>query len=169
MRLPGIPLLALLILALAPLSRATAQPFQVTSPDFSPGAMIPAKFTADGANIPPALEVAGVPTGAKSLALIVDDPDAPSGAFTHWIAWNIPTVSKTLQPQTQGANDFGQLGYSGPKPPFGTHRYFFKLSALDTTLQLAPGASRKELDAAMQGHVIATATLMGRYSARASQ
>jgi Raf kinase inhibitor-like YbhB/YbcL family protein len=163
---PGISLFALLLLAIAPLSRAGSA-FQITSPDFSSGGFIPAKFTADGENVPPALKIAGVPAAAKSLALIVDDPDAPAGTFTHWLLWNIPPASLSLDGQTpgvHGTNQFGKTSYSGPKPPSGTHRYFFRLSALDTRLALPAGATREDLDAAMQGHIIATAILMGRYA-----
>jgi hypothetical protein len=177
MRLPAISLLALLIVALGSPSQAAPDTFQITSPDFTPGGLIPAQFTADGANIPPTLNMEGVPATAKSLVLIVDDPDAPSGTFTHWLVWNIPPTSKTLGAHSRdgagldstGTNDFGETKYKGPHPPSGTHRYFFKLSALDTTLQLPPGALRKQLEAAMQGHILATATLMGRYSAHSAQ
>jgi len=164
-----IPLLAFLLLAIASVSRADPA-FRLTSPDLTPGGFIPAQFTADGANVPPHLEIAGVPQGTRSLALIVEDPDAPSGDFTHWIAWNIPPGAKSLRGEkvAEGANDFGRTGYGGPQPPSGTHRYFFRLSALDTVLQLQTGATRKELDAAIKGHVIATAELMGRYSAGGS-
>ncbi len=102
--------------------------------------------------------------------LILDDPDAPSGTFTHWLIWNIPPATKSIasgsapDAAVQGRNDFGQTGYSGPCPPNGTHRYFFRLSALDITLDVAPGASRQELERAMRGHVLASASLMGRYA-----
>jgi Raf kinase inhibitor-like YbhB/YbcL family protein len=164
-----IPLLAVLLLAIATVARADGG-FRLSSPDFNAGGFIPAQFTADGANVPPRLKFAGVPAGTRSLALIVEDPDAPSGTFTHWIIWNIPPGAKSVTggEGTEGANDFGGEGYGGPQPPSGTHRYFFRLSALDTVLQIPPGATRKELETAMKGHVIATAELMGRYSARTS-
>jgi Raf kinase inhibitor-like YbhB/YbcL family protein len=176
MRIRVIPLLAILLLAVSSASYA-APAFRLTSADFTDGGFLPAKCTADGADIPPKLYPAGVPAGAKSLALIVDDPDAPSGTFTHWLVWNIPPGAKTLGAhylgdgpvEIMGANDAGGTGYFGPRPPSGTHRYFFHLFALDNAPQLAAGASRKELEAAMQGHIIATAVLMGRYSAHNAQ
>jgi Raf kinase inhibitor-like YbhB/YbcL family protein len=164
-----IPLLAVLLLALASVARADPG-FRLASPDFAAGGFIPARFTADGADVPPRIEFAGIPAGTRSLALIVEDPDAPSGNFTHWIAWNIPPGAKSLSDEkiAEGSNDFGRIGYGGPQPPSGTHRYFFRLSALNIVLQLPTGATRQELDAAMRGHVIATAELMGRYSAGGS-
>ncbi|HJT45699.1 MAG TPA: YbhB/YbcL family Raf kinase inhibitor-like protein, partial [Chthoniobacterales bacterium] len=107
---------------------------------------------------------------AKSLALIVDDPDAPGGLFTHWLVWNIdPKTSEIGEGSSprggvQGSNDFGETGYGGPQPPSGTHRYYFKIFALDAILDLKPGAKRHDLDAAMKNHVLAQGQLMGRYS-----
>ena len=142
---------------------------KITSSAFQEGAIIPSKFTCDGADTSPPLQIADVPSGAKSLALIVDDPDAPSGLFTHWMVWNISPQTNIIgegsTPQgVQGTNDFGKSGYGGPCPPSGMHRYYFKIFALDKTLDLPPGAKRKELDKAMNGHVIAQGQLMGRYS-----
>jgi Raf kinase inhibitor-like YbhB/YbcL family protein len=143
---------------------------KITSAAFQENGNIPAKFTCDGADVNPALHVEATPVGAKSLVLIVDDPDAPSGLFTHWIVWNIDPKtteigeSATLQGGVQGTNDFGKSGYGGPCPPSGTHRYYFKIFALDRMLDLKPTAKRAELDAAMRGHVIAQGELMGRYS-----
>jgi len=156
-------LFALFLLALPAFA---AGGFHLSSPDFADGASIPARFTCQGENTPPTLAIAGVPSGARSMVLIVDDPDAPSGTFTHWLVWNIRPDSKRVFATSgpQGTNDFGSVGYSGPCPPSGTHRYFFRLSALNTILNLPAGASRKEVDAAIGGHGLATATLMGRYS-----
>ncbi|SRR6266849_3220371 len=141
---------------------------RITSSAFQEGANIPSKFTCDGADSSPPLQIADVPSGTKSLALIVDDPDAPSGLFTHWMVWNIPpqtnAVGEGSAPQgVQGTNDFGKSGYGGPCPPSGTHRYYFKIFALDRELDLPSGGKRGQLDAAMKGHVVAQGELMGRY------
>jgi len=147
-----------------------ASSISITSPAFQSGADIPAKFTCNGANISPELQISGVVSDAKSLVLIVDDPDAPRGLFTHWIAWNIDPkttrVGENSAPAgaVQGTNDFGKGNYGGPCPPSGTHRYFFKIFALDTKLDLKPSVRRAELDAAMRGHVLAQGELMARYS-----
>ena len=142
---------------------------KITSSTFQQGSNIPSKFTCDGANTNPPLQISDVPSEAKGLVLIVDDPDAPSGLFTHWTAWNIsPQTSTVAEGSTpkgvQGTNDFGKSGYDGPCPPSGTHRYYFKIFALDRELDLAAGAKRGQLDAAMKGHVVAQGELMGRYS-----
>ena len=143
---------------------------KITSAAFQDNGNIPTKFTCDGADVNPALRFNDTPAQAKSLVLIVDDPDAPSGLFTHWIVWNIDSKtsdvaeSATLQGGVQGTNDFGKSGYGGPCPPSGTHRYYFKIFALDRMLDLRPGARRSELDAAMREHVVAQGQLMGRYS-----
>ena len=170
MRAPRTSLFAVLLLALAPFALAGPGAFRLTSPDFAQGALIPSRFTCEGENISPALEITGVPAGAQTLVLVVEDPDAPSGTFTHWLVWNIPPgTTRILRGAVpghafQGTNDFGNAGYSGPCPPSGTHRYFFRLSALSVSLSLAGGASRKELDDAMGGHVLGRAVLMGRYA-----
>jgi Raf kinase inhibitor-like YbhB/YbcL family protein len=142
---------------------------KITSSAFQDGANIPSKFTCDGADISPPLQIADIPSQAKSLALIVDDPDAPSGLFTHWMVWNIPSqtgaVGEGSAPKgVQGTNDFGKSGYGGPCPPSGTHRYYFKIFALDQELDLPFGAKRGQVDGALKGHVIAQGELMGRYS-----
>jgi Raf kinase inhibitor-like YbhB/YbcL family protein len=142
---------------------------KITSSAFQEGGIIPSKFTCDGADSSPALQIADIPSTAKSLALVVDDPDAPSGLFTHWVVWNISpqtaTVGEGSTPKgVHGTNDFGKSGYGGPCPPSGTHRYFFKVFALDRELDLPAGAKRSQLDAAMKGHVVAQGELMGRYS-----
>jgi Raf kinase inhibitor-like YbhB/YbcL family protein len=142
---------------------------KVTSSAFQDGSNIPSKFSCDGPNTSPPLQISDVPAGAKSLALIVDDPDAPSGLFTHWVIWNISpqttTIAEGNAPKgVHGTNDFGKSGYGGPCPPSGTHRYYFKVFALDRELDLPAGAKRGQLDAAMKGHVIAEGELVGRYT-----
>jgi Raf kinase inhibitor-like YbhB/YbcL family protein len=142
---------------------------KITSSVFQQGGNIPSKFTCDGADTSPPLQIQEVPPTAKSLVLIVDDPDAPSGLFTHWIIWNISPQASTIAEGSapkgvEGMNDFGKSRYGGPCPPSGTHRYFFKIFALDKELDLPAGSKRAQLDAAMKGHVIAQGELMGRYS-----
>ncbi len=147
---------------------------QISSPAFSEGQMIPRQYTCDGADISPALSWSGVPEGTRSLALICDDPDAPMGTWVHWVLFNIDPARNGLPEQIapdaqvlggarHGTNDFRRLGYGGPCPPGGTHRYFFKMYALDTELELESGATKAQLEAAMQGHVLAQAQLMGKY------
>jgi Raf kinase inhibitor-like YbhB/YbcL family protein len=143
---------------------------KVTSPDFNEGGDIPERFTCDGQDVSPILRIDGVPQAAKSLALIMDDPDAPVGLFTHWLLWNLrpdqsEIASDSPPPEAvQGLNDFGGNKYGGPCPPSGVHRYYFKIYALDTTLELPSRSKRKALDAAIKGHVIDEAALMGRYA-----
>lgn len=143
---------------------------RIASSAFQEGGAIPEKFSKNGQNVSPELRIEGVPAEAKALALIVDDPDAPSGLFTHWLAWNIDPKTQEISEGSapngavQGKNDFGELGYGGPQPPSGTHRYYFKVFALNAALDLKSGAKRKEVDAAMKGHVIGQGQLMGKYS-----
>ena len=137
--------------------------------------MIPRPYTCDGPNVSPSLKWEGVPAGTKTLALIADDPDAPNKTWVHWVLYNLPADVKGLIENApkqerlaggaglQGKNDFGQTGYDGPCPPNGTHRYYFKLYALDAELPLAPGATKEELLKAMEGHVVAEGQLMGKY------
>lgn len=149
-------------------------PMNLTSPDFEDGGMLPRRYTCDGKGIPPPLIIAGVPERAASLVLIVDDPDAPGGLFTHWIVWNMPTTTPYIahledEPALpagaiEGMTDFGSRGYGGPCPPSGIHRYIFHLYALDTTLDLPNDAERADLDKAIEKHIIEKAELMGRYS-----
>ena len=144
---------------------------KITSSAFQEGGNIPSKFTCDGGDTSPPLQIAEIPSGAKSLALIVDDPDAPSALFTHWIIWNISPQTNAIAEGSapkgvQGTNDFGKSDYGGPCPPSGTHRYYFKIFALDRELDLPSGTKRSQLDAAMKGHVVAQGELMGRYSKR---
>ena len=143
---------------------------------FPEGAAIPALHTCEGADLSPAIEWSGAPNEAKSLALIVDDPDAPGGIWNHWLLFNIPAAVHALAQGFKpgrlgesGANDFGNPGYNGPCPPkgHGPHRYYFRLLALDVAkLDLKPGASRAQLDRAIKGHVIGRAEYMGRYERR---
>ncbi len=145
---------------------------QVSSPTFEDGGTIPPQNTCDGANTSPALKWSSVPQGAKSLALIVDDPDAPSGDFVHWVLFNLP-ASQTSLPEgagsstsqgVEGNNSFRKSGYNGPCPPKGpAHRYFFRLYALDTLLNLKAGATKSDVEKAMQGHVLAQGQTMGKY------
>lgn len=143
----------------------------ITSTAFQQNEPIPAKHSYDGGNISPPLTFSEVPEDAKSLVLIMEDPDAPSGTFTHWILYNISPA--TLQvPEgeppyeaRQATNDFGQVGYGGPKPPSGTHRYVFKLFALDVTLDIQPQSKRADVYTAMESHIIDQTQLIGVYSA----
>lgn len=148
---------------------------QFTSSAFQEGGMIPARCTCDGPNVSPPLAWTLLPEGTKSLALICEDPDAPKGTWVHWVVFNLRPdpglLRENVQPREtldegarQGRNDFGRIGYGGPCPPSGTHRYFFKLYALDTELILEAGASKPELLEAMKGHILAEGQLMGRYS-----
>jgi len=143
---------------------------KITSSAFQEGGAIPEKFSKNGQNVSPELRIEGVPADAKGFAVIVDDPDAPGGLFTHWLVWNIdPKTTQIAEGSApagaaQGKNDFGEIGYGGPQPPSGTHRYYFKVFALNGALDLKPGARRKDVDAAMKGHIIAQGQLMGRYS-----
>ena len=144
---------------------------KLTSTDFEHEGMIPSEITCDGRDISPELSINDVPEGAKSLALIMDDPDAPGGTFVHWVVWNIPpetgSIERGTEPEgVQGRTGFGGRGYGGPCPPSGTHRYFFKLYALDDELDLREGASKRELEEEMEAHIIAKAELMGKYSRR---
>jgi Raf kinase inhibitor-like YbhB/YbcL family protein len=141
--------------------------FTVTSPAFADGQPVPREFTCDGNDAPPAMTVSDPPQGTKSFAVIMDDPDAPKGTFTHWLAYDVPadgsalrgTAGKTLK------NDFGRKGYGGPCPPpgHGPHRYYFTVYAVDVTALDVPGGSRNDLEAALEGHTLAKARFMGRY------
>jgi Raf kinase inhibitor-like YbhB/YbcL family protein len=141
---------------------APSKGMTITSREFADGQSIPARFTCDGQNSPPPLAFKGVPARAKSLALILTDPDAPGGTFTHWLVWNIPASSPTVAGML-GINDFGNGAYGGPCPPNGEHRYVFTLYALDSELTLPSTAKRAQVEQAMQGHVIGQATLKGKY------
>ena len=143
---------------------------KITSPAFQEGGTIPEKFSKNGQNVNPELRIEGAPAEARSLALIVDDPDAPVGLFTHWLVWNIDPKTTDIAEHSvprgavQGTNDFPGAHYDGPQPPSGTHRYYFRFFALDQTLSLRAGAKRKELDAAIKDHAIGQGQLMGRFT-----
>jgi len=142
---------------------------RIESPAFVHKGIIPPAHTCDGADTSPPLEIGGVPHGAKSLALIVEDPDAPAGLWVHWVTWNIPPGTRRIAAGTappgavQGENDWKRRGWGGPCPPAGTHRYVFRLYALDTAPALGPSAGKKELERAMGGHVLAKGELVGLY------
>jgi len=149
--------------------------FHITSTAFSEGQPIPRKFTCQGSDVSPPLKWTGAPSNARSFALVADDPDAPVGTWVHWVLYNLPAASTDLAENTQklaalpggarqGVNDFHQPGYGGPCPPPGKpHRYFFKLYALDTLLDLKPGATKKDVERAMENHILGQAQLMGTY------
>jgi Raf kinase inhibitor-like YbhB/YbcL family protein len=148
---------------------------ELTSTAFGEGATIPKLYTGDGKDVSPPLRWAGVPAGTKTFALICDDPDAPRGTWVHWVLFNLPPemreLSEGVPPKEelqdgsrQGTNDAKEIGYGGPAPPKGKpHRYFFKLYALDTTLELKAGATKDQLLAAMKGHILGEGQLMGQY------
>jgi Raf kinase inhibitor-like YbhB/YbcL family protein len=146
----------------------------IESSEFRSGEMIPAAHTCDGADLSPPLRWSDPPAGTKSFALICDDPDAPAGTWVHWLLWNLPSGARALPAgvgkvkelpdgSRQGTNDFRRIGYGGPCPPAGTHRYFFHLYALDTLLSLSHGADRRQLDTSMRGHILGEGELMGKY------
>ena len=149
--------------------------FSLRSPEFAQGASIPRAFTCEGEDRSPALEWNDAPPGTKAFALIADDPDAPVGTWVHWVIYNIPGTARALPGSVekkeqlangsrQGRNDFRKVGYNGPCPPPGkAHRYFFKLYALNSDLTLAPGASKGDVERAMEGHILGHAEWMGRY------
>ncbi|MBI1914469.1 MAG: YbhB/YbcL family Raf kinase inhibitor-like protein [Planctomycetes bacterium] len=149
---------------------------ELTSSAFQEGQPIPRQYTGDGKDASPALKWTDPPAGTKSLALICDDPDAPRKTWVHWVLFNVPAESRELNEGVpaqetlpggarQGKNDFGKIGYGGPAPPRGKpHRYFFRLYALDTMLDLSAGASKADLVKAIEGHVLAEAPLMGTYA-----
>ena len=143
---------------------------KISSAAFAHNGPIPSKYTCDGADVSPPLAIENVPAGAKSLALIVDDPDAPGGTWVHWVVWNIDPSTKEVRVNaaptgaSQGMTDFRKPKYGGPCPPSGTHRYFFKLYALDTVLALAPNAGKTAVEAAMKSHILAQTELIGLYA-----
>jgi len=152
-------------------------PFALTSTAFAPGEPIPQKYTCDGEDISPPLQWSDPPQGTQSFALICDDPDAPVGTWVHWVLYNLPAETRALPeaipPDAElpdgsrhGRNSWRRLDYGGPCPPSGTHRYFFKLYALDTMLDLKAGAGKKQLLRAMEGHILAQTEVMGVYSRR---
>jgi len=150
---------------------------KITSSAFQDGGLIPAKYTCDGADVSPPLQWDNVPDGTKSIALICDDPDAPMGTFVHWVIFSLPAETRQLTEKVpadkilpsgarQGTSDFGRIGYGGPCPPSGTHRYFFKIYALDAKVDLPAGARKSDLLKAMQGHILAQGQLVGKYKRR---
>ena len=147
---------------------------KIESSVFQESKMIPQKYTCDGDDISPPLTFSGIPQGSASLALICDDPDAPAGTWVHWVLFNMPAATRGLPEAVpsekilsigarQGTNDFRNIGYGGPCPPGGTHRYFFKLYALDRSLDLEAGATKWQLTQAMKGHILAEAQVIGTY------
>ena len=147
----------------------------IKSSAFEEGGMIPSKYTCDGKDVSPQLSWSPVPEETKSLALICDDPDAPMGTWVHWVIFDLPQGAKELPEAVpaqkilnsgakQGTNDFRKIGFNGPCPPGGTHRYYFKLYALDMMLNLDPGITKKQLLSAMEGHILAQGQFMGKYN-----
>jgi Raf kinase inhibitor-like YbhB/YbcL family protein len=145
------------------------QNMKISSPGFENNQSIPAKFTCQGKNVSPELQITGTPAEAKSLTLIVDDPDAPMGVWTHWVVWNIPAnttfIIENSAPSfsTQGVTSFGKNEYGGPCPPSGTHRYFFKIYALDTELTIPASSNKNDLLNAIKDHILDSAELIGKY------
>jgi len=175
-----LPCIVLLLVLLASAGCAGATPvvekegeavmaLQVTSPVFFEGGMIPSKFTCDAENVSPPLAWSGASTGTQSIVLIADDPDAPVGTWVHWVLYDLPPDTNSLPEGAMGIgvdgiNDFRKSGYGGPCPPRGNpHRYYFKIYALDNRLGLKPGASKRDVERAMQGHILAQGVLMGKY------
>lgn len=147
---------------------------QLNSSVFENEGMIPSKYSCDGEDISPPLSWPSVPERTQTIALIADDPDAPMGTFVHWVLFNLPADVQELPEDVpsekkldngalQGTNDFKKIGYGGPCPPGGTHRYYFKIYALDTEIDLEAGATKKDLINAMEGHILAQGQLMGKY------
>ena len=152
----------------------TSGSIKLTSTAFKEGEPVPPQYTCDGVNVSPSLEWSGVPKSAKTLVIFADDPDAPAGTWVHWVLYNLPADNIGMVenlPATdelraggfQGKNDFGKIGYGGPCPPSETHRYFFKIYALDSELPLKAGATKAEVEKAMEGHVVTQGQLMGMY------
>jgi len=150
-------------------SETVLKNMKIESPQFSQNGRIPSKYTCDGEDINPPLKISDVPKSAKSLVLIVDDPDAPMGTWVHWTVWNISPETREIQENSvpegavEGITSFGKKGYGGPCPPSGTHRYFFKLYALDTLLNLDSSAEVKDIEQAIEGHILEKAELIGLY------
>jgi Raf kinase inhibitor-like YbhB/YbcL family protein len=158
-------------------TRGAEMSIDFVSPAFEEGGAIPARYTCDGLDVSPPLSWGSVPDGTRSLALIADDPDAPRGTFVHWVLYNLPPDTRRLPEDVpnretlpsgaaQGVNGAGSVGYMGPCPPSGTHRYFFKVYALDTGLNLGAGATKEDLVSVMEGHILAEGRLVGTYRRR---
>lgn len=142
---------------------------KITSPVFQHNGLIPSKYTCDGEDVNPPLQIEGIPAQTQSLALVIDDPDASMGTWDHWIVWNIPPSNQIREnsiPGTEGMNTSRRHNYGGPCPPGGTHRYFFKVYALDTKLTLNPNSHKRDLEKAMQGHMLAKGEIIGKYTRR---
>jgi len=151
------------------MSRPNDNGLKVRSVAFTHGGYIPPKYTCEGENVNPPLEISDLPENTQSLALIVEDPDAPRRTYDHWIAWNIPpreAISENSRPGIRGKNSFGNTEYGGPCPPWGSHRYFFKVYALDSDLNIQAGSDKKILEEAMKGHILGSGELMGHYQKR---
>lgn len=175
--LPVVFLSVIIILGCAKKEESTKEELKINvlksmklaSSAFADNNFIPAKYTCDGENASPPLEISGVPENAKSLVLIVDDPDAPAGDWVHWTLWNIPPQTKNILENsvpagaTEGITDFNRPGYGGPCPPSGVHHYQFKLYALDTMLDLGSNAVKKDIEKTMNGHILVQNTLVGLY------
>jgi len=145
---------------------ATYAKMRVSSAVFKANDFIPRRYTCDGVNVNPSLNIGHLPKKAESLAIIVDDPDAPSGTWVHWVIWNIPVthhISENNKLGVQGLNDSGKHDYSGPCPPRGTHRYFFKVYALDRMLEIPQSSDKTNLEQAMQDHILSFGELIGLY------
>jgi Raf kinase inhibitor-like YbhB/YbcL family protein len=141
-------------------------PLTVKSPVFSDGGFLPLQYTCDGANFNPSLDIGGIPKGAKSLAIIMEDPDAPGGRFIHWLAWNIPVIrhiKEARSMEAEGLNNFKVHSYKGPCPSFGTHHYHFQVYALDRSMDLPQGCTEEALRTAMKGHILGYGGITGLY------
>jgi Raf kinase inhibitor-like YbhB/YbcL family protein len=162
-------LFSLLLCSFHQMEAAEMSTLKLSSPAFSHSGLIPAKYTCDGTDVSPPLTIENIPSEAKSLALIVDDPDAPAGTWVHWVVWNISPETREIKERSlpsgaqEGMTDFRKRGYGGPCPPSGTHRYFFKLYALNTELSLSMNTTKAALVGAMKGRVLAQTELMGLY------
>jgi Raf kinase inhibitor-like YbhB/YbcL family protein len=148
---------------------------ELTSSAFSNGGSLPSQYSRFHQDFSPPLTWSGTPAGTKGFTLICDDPDAPAGTWVHWVYYDIPAgvnslpeniekIQKPSQGGIQGVNDFGRIGYGGPSPPSGTHRYFFKLYAADSLINLSPGATKQQVLSKLKGHILAEAKIMGKYS-----
>lgn len=170
-RIALVSLAILLLLAPGAVSKEAVKmsTFSMQSPVFKDSTPIPKLYTCDGKDINPPLAIQNVPDGTKSLALIVDDPDAPAGIWVHWVVWNIEPATQQIAENSvpagavQGMNSFKKTSYGGPCPPSGTHRYFFKLYALDARLDLKNNATKQDVEKAIQGHILGQAQTMGLY------
>jgi Raf kinase inhibitor-like YbhB/YbcL family protein len=160
---------SLLAMNLSSSSAGKTMKLDVSSSAFSEGKSIPEKYTCDGENVSPPIKWSGAPANTKSIAMIVEDPDAPSGTFTHWVLYDMPGTTKEFGEGSsgggkEGVNGFGKKGYGGPcPPPGGPHRYFFRVYALDAPSLGSAGSSKEDVTAAMQGHILAQGQLMGTY------